>query len=57
MLLEKLRQRAAGRAISRRAYLEAILERELARRGDSEEDEAISRKLGELGYIDAGLDM
>jgi hypothetical protein len=57
VLLEKLRQRAAGRAISRRAYLEAILERELARRGDSEEDEAISRKLGELGYIDAGLDM
>jgi hypothetical protein len=56
-LLEKLRQRAAARGVSLRAYLEAILERELAKPGDSEEDEAITRKLEQLGYIDAGLDI
>lgn len=56
-LLDKLRQRSAARGVSLRAYLEAILERELAKPGDSEEDEAIRRKLEELGYIDAGLDI
>jgi len=56
-LLDKLRQRAAARGVSLRAYLEAILERELAKPGDGEEDEAIRRKLEQLGYIDAGLDI
>jgi hypothetical protein len=56
-LLERLRQRATARGVSLRAYLEAILERELAKPGDSAEDEAITRKLEELGYIDAGLDI
>jgi hypothetical protein len=56
-LLEKLRQRAVARGVSLRAYLEAILERELAKPGDSEEDAAITRKLEQLGYIDAGLDI
>ncbi|HKE28838.1 MAG TPA: hypothetical protein VKB88_41095 [Bryobacteraceae bacterium] len=56
-LLEKLRQRAAARGVSLRAYLEAILERELAEPGDDEEDEVIRRKLEQLGYIDAGLDI
>jgi plasmid stability protein len=56
-LLERLRQRATARGVSVRAYLEAILERELAKPGDSPEDEAITRKLEELGYIDAGLDI
>ena len=56
-LLEKLRQRAAARGVSLRAYLEAILERELAKPGDDEEDEVIRRKLEQLGYIDAGLDI
>lgn len=56
-LLDKLRQRATARGVSLRAYLEAILERELAKPGDGEEDEAIRRKLEQLGYIDAGLDI
>jgi len=56
-LLEKLRQRAAARGVSLRAYLEAILERELAKPGDDEGDEVIRRKLEQLGYIDAGLDI
>jgi hypothetical protein len=56
-LAEKLRQRAAARGVSLRAYLEAILELELAKAGDTEEDEAITRKLEQLGYIDAGLDI
>ena len=56
-LVDKLSQRAAARGVSLRAYLEAILERELAKPGDGEEDEAIRRKLEELGYIDAGLDI
>jgi hypothetical protein len=56
-LLEKLGQRAAARGVSLRAYLEAILERELAKPGDDEEDAAIQRKLEQLGYIDAGLDI
>jgi len=56
-LLERLRQRATARGVSVRAYLEAILEHELAKPGDSPEDQAITRKLEELGYIDAGLDI
>lgn len=56
-LLEKLRQRSAARGVSLRAYLEAILERELAKPGDSPEDDAVTRKLEQLGYIDAGLDI
>jgi len=56
-LVDKLGKRAAARGVSLRAYLEAILERELAKPGDAEEDEAIRRKLEELGYIDAGLDI
>jgi hypothetical protein len=56
-LLERLRQRATARGVSLRAYLEAILEHELAKAGDSAEDEAITRKLEQLGYIDAGLDI
>jgi hypothetical protein len=56
-LLEKLRKRAAARGVSLRAYLEALLERELAKPGDSAEDEAVTRKLEQLGYIDAGLDI
>jgi hypothetical protein len=55
-LVEKLRQRAVARGASLRAYLEAILEREFAKPGDGE-DEIISRKLEQLGYIDAGLDI
>ena len=55
--MEKVRQRAAGRGVSLRAYVEAILERELAKPGDTEEDATITRKLQELGYIDAGLDI
>jgi plasmid stability protein len=56
-LLERLRQRASARGVSVRAYMEAILESELAKPGDSPEDAAITRKLEELGYIDAGLDI
>lgn len=56
-LAEKLGQRATARGVSLRAYLEAILEHELAKPADSEEDAAIQRKLEELGYIDAGLDI
>jgi len=55
-LVEKLRQRAVARGVSLRAYLEAILEREFAQTGDGE-DEIISRKLEQLGYIDAGLNI
>jgi len=56
-LLDKLQQRATARGVSLRAYLEAILERELAKPGDDEEDAAIRQKLEQLGYIDAGLDI
>jgi hypothetical protein len=56
-LVDKLSKRAAARGVSLRAYLEAILEHELAKPGDGEEDEAIRRRLQELGYIDAGLDI
>jgi hypothetical protein len=56
-LLEKLQKRAAARGVSVRAYLEAVLECELAKPGNDEEDEAIRHKLEQLGYIDAGLDI
>jgi ribosome-binding protein aMBF1 (putative translation factor) len=56
-LVEKISQRAASRGVSVRAYLEAILERELATPADDEQDQATMRKLEELGYIDAGLDI
>jgi hypothetical protein len=56
-LLENLQKRATARGVSLRAYLEAILEHELAKPGDDEEDEAITRKLEQLGYLDAGLDI
>jgi hypothetical protein len=56
-LVEKISQRAGSRGVSLRAYLEAILERELAKPADDEQDQATMRKLEELGYIDAGLDI
>ena len=56
-LAEKIGRRAAARGISVRAHLEAILERELAKPADDEQDEAITRKFAQLGYIDAGLDI
>lgn len=56
-LLEKVRQRAVARGVSVRAYVEAVLECELAKSSDTQEDAAITRKLEELGYIDAGLDI
>lgn len=55
-LLQKLQQRAAARGVSVRAYLGAILERELAG-SDDPDDEAITRSMEKLGYIDAGLDI
>jgi hypothetical protein len=56
-LVERISQRADARGVSLRAYLEAILERELAKPADDEQDRATMRKLEELGYIDAGLDI
>jgi plasmid stability protein len=55
-LLQKLQQRAAARGVSVRAYLGAILERELAKPGDADDD-AITKSMEKLGYIDAGLDI
>jgi hypothetical protein len=56
-LLDRVQKRAAARGVSVRAYVEAVLERELARAEDSEGDEAVRRKLEQLGYIDAGMDI
>jgi len=56
-LLDRVQKRAAARGVSVRAYVEAVLERELARAEDGEGDEAVRRKLEQLGYIDAGMDI
>lgn len=55
-LLAQVEKRAAARGVSARAYVEAVLERELARADDSE-DEAVRRKFEQLGYTDAGIDI
>ena len=56
-LVEQIGRRASARGISLRAYLEAILERELAKPADDEQDAETLRRLEQLGYIDAGLDI
>jgi hypothetical protein len=53
-LWDRVRQRAEGAGVSPQAYLENILTNHLA---ETDENALITRKLKQLGYIDAGLDI
>lgn len=56
-LWEKVQQLAAASGASPQAFLETLVKNHLGRPDSAEEDAAVTRKLEQLGYIDAGLDI